>query len=148
MLLADQQRNLVFNFCRDYAQEAGFTVTNGQKGEKELQGTPAGSNKSNVVPPDPVIDYEDVTGEKMYISDEELAEMESVIYSISFGKQTHERGITYQAFSAAISSQMHIDLVLGFIQRRQKIRESKTNVVAYRLSKPSSEKHGNLQAAY
>lgn len=57
----------------------------GQKGEMDVQGTPGGSAKSNV-PPDPVTDYEDVTGEKMYISDEELAEMESVIYSISFGK--------------------------------------------------------------
>lgn len=33
-------------------------------------------------------DYEDVTGEKQYMSTEELNEMESVIYSISFGKQT------------------------------------------------------------
>ena len=31
-------------------------------------------------------DYEDVTGEKMYLSQEEVGEMESVIYSISFGK--------------------------------------------------------------
>lgn len=31
-------------------------------------------------------DYQDVTGEKMYLSQEELSEMESVIYSISFGK--------------------------------------------------------------
>jgi hypothetical protein len=31
-------------------------------------------------------DYEDVTGEKLIISEEELSEMESVIYSISFGK--------------------------------------------------------------
>jgi len=32
------------------------------------------------------IDYEDVTGEKQYLSMEEVNEMESVIYSISFGK--------------------------------------------------------------
>ena len=30
--------------------------------------------------------------------------MESVIYSISFGKQVHHKKITYQAFSAAISN--------------------------------------------
>lgn len=63
-------------------------------------------------------DYQDVTGEKLYISPEEVNEMESVIYSISFGKQTIDKRITYQAFSAAISSQMHLDLVLSFIARR------------------------------
>ena len=63
-------------------------------------------------------DYEDVTGEKLVMSQEELGEMESVIYSISFGKQTIDKRITYQAFSAAISSQLHIDLVLSFIARR------------------------------
>ena len=33
--------------------------------------------------------YEDVTGEKQYVSFEDLEEMESVIYSISFGKMTN-----------------------------------------------------------
>lgn len=65
--------------------------------------------------------------------------MESVIYSISFGKQTINKRITYQAFSAAISSQMHLDLVLSFIARRQKIKEAKTFVVAYRLSRAATE---------
>ena len=63
-------------------------------------------------------DYEDVTGEKQYMSTEELNEMESVIYSISFGKQTIQKRITYQAFSAAISESMHVDLVMNFIARR------------------------------
>jgi len=63
-------------------------------------------------------DYEDVTGEKLVMSQEELGEMESVIYSISFGKQAIDKRITYQAFSAAISNQLHIDLVLSFIARR------------------------------
>jgi hypothetical protein len=69
------------------------------------------------------------------MSTEELNEMESVIYSISFGKQTVQKRITYQAFSAAISESMHVDLVMNFIARRQKIREAKTCIVAYRLSR-------------
>ena len=64
--------------------------------------------------------------------------MESVIYSISFGKQTIEKRVTYQAFSAAISQQMHVDMVMNFVARRQKIRDAKTCIVAYRLSKPDS----------
>ena len=54
--------------------------------------------------------YEDVTGEKQYLSFEDLEEMESVIYSISFGKmtnkstkKTYNKSVTYQAYSAAIS---------------------------------------------
>lgn len=73
------------------------------------------------------------------MSREELSEMESVIYSISFGKQTINKRITYQAFSAAISSQMHLDLVLSFIARRQKIKEAKTFIVAYRLSRSATD---------
>lgn len=34
---------------------------------------------------------------------------------------------------------MHLDLVLSFIARRQKIKEAKTFVMAYRLSKAASE---------
>jgi hypothetical protein len=66
-------------------------------------------------------DYEDVTGTKQYLSFEEVNEMESVIYSISFGKQTIKNKVTYQAFSAAISQQMHVDMVMNFISRRKKI---------------------------
>jgi hypothetical protein len=73
------------------------------------------------------------------MSNEELTEMESVIYSISFGKQSHQKRILYQAFSAAISQQIHVDLVMSFIARRQKIREAKTCVVAYRLSRPQDD---------
>ena len=72
---ADRQRDLVFNFCRDYAEENGYTI----KGNDELPQNPTRIQ-------DGFQDYEDVTGEKQYISGEELSEMESVIYSISFGK--------------------------------------------------------------
>ena len=47
-------------------------------------------------------------------------EMESVLYSISFGKQTDNGSRTkYQAFSAAISNQNHVDLVLSYIGQRR-----------------------------
>jgi len=36
-----------------------------------------------------------VTGERVYISKEEVGEMESVIYSISFGKQVHQKKVSY-----------------------------------------------------
>lgn len=77
------QRDLVNNFCKEYAIENGFTI----RGSHD--------NLQN--------DYQDVTGEKMFLTVDELNEMESVIYSISFGKQTTQKRITYQAFSAAIS---------------------------------------------
>ena len=38
------------------------------------------------------------------ISRSEQLEMESVLYSVSFGKQEINKKVTYQAFSAAISS--------------------------------------------
>ena len=68
--------------------------------------------------------------------------MESVIYSISFGKSTTNKKIQYQAFSAAISQQMHVEMVMQFVNRRQKIKDAKTAIVAYRLGKsdgPQSE---------
>lgn len=50
-----------------------------------------------------------------------MEEMESVLYSISFGKQETFGRTKYQAFSAAISGQNHVDLVLSYIQRRKGI---------------------------
>ena len=82
----ENQRDLVFQFCRDYAHQAGFFIQDIDNEGEELGN-----------------DYEDVTGEKAYISSEEFNEMESVVYSISFGKQITQRRVTYQAFSAAIS---------------------------------------------
>lgn len=62
-------------------------------------------------------------------------EMESVLYSISFGKQTDNGTRTkYQAFSAAISNQNHVDLVLSYIGQRRGIQQAKTCIVAYRLT--------------
>jgi hypothetical protein len=37
-------------------------------------------------------------------SHEEIDEMESVLYSVSFGKQEFHRKVAYQAYSAAISN--------------------------------------------
>ena len=84
IMMADHQRNLVYQFCRDYAHDNGYDF----------------QEDVGAATPD---DYQDVTGEKMFMTTDELAEMESVIYSISFGKQSKEKRISYQAFSAAIS---------------------------------------------
>ena len=67
IIMADHQRNLVYQFCRDYAHDNGYDFQ--EDGEPE--------------------DYQDVTGEKNIMTNEELTEMESVVYSISFGKQSH-----------------------------------------------------------
>lgn len=67
VMMADHQRNLVYQFCRDYAHDNGYDF--------QEDGAPD--------------DYQDVTGEKNIMTNDELAEMESVIYSISFGKQIH-----------------------------------------------------------
>lgn len=93
----------MYQFCKEYALENGFHI----KGDEEEMGSPEG--------------YEDVTGQRQYLSLEEVNEMESVIYSISFGKQTIQNKVTYQAFSAAISQRMHVDMVMNFINRRKKI---------------------------
>ena len=51
-------------------------------------------------------------------AEQACAEMESVLYSISHGQvkqhQPMQSKVKYQAFSAAISSQSHIDLVLSY----------------------------------
>jgi hypothetical protein len=68
--------------------------------------------------------------QKGYIIDLEVTEqmahlfeeMESVLYSISFGKQEDYGSRTkYQAFSAAISHQNHVDLVLNYVGQRRGI---------------------------
>ena len=68
----------MYQFCRDYAEENGYTI---KIDNQNQSGDPEGQGVDNNYQ-----DYEDVTGEKQYISQEELSEMESVIYSISFGK--------------------------------------------------------------
>lgn len=64
--------------------------------------------------------------------------MESVLYSISFGKQEFHKKTTYQAFSAAISNQDHVDLVLNYICRKDRIRTAKAKVFAYRVNQAMS----------
>ena len=54
-VFADQQRNLVYNFCRQFAEEAGYTID--EKDDKLAD------------------NYENVTGEAMVLSQEELNEM-------------------------------------------------------------------------
>ena len=79
LMIAEQQRDLVYNFCKEYLQENGYELEDSaQERDKAEEQT-----------------YEDVTGHKQYVTRDELAEMESVIYSISFGKQKHDKRITY-----------------------------------------------------
>ena len=65
---------------------------------------------------------------------EEVEEMESVLYSVSFGKQEFHNKVAYQAFSAAISHQSHVDLVMNYICKKDRIKNAKVKVIAYRVS--------------
>lgn len=67
-----------------------------------------------------------------------LEEMESVLYSISFGTQESFGTKTkYQAFSAAISSPPHVDLVLRYLGQRRSMQQAKSCIVAYRVTSAS-----------
>jgi hypothetical protein len=69
-----------------------------------------------------------------------MEEMESVLYSISFGKQEQCGRTKFQAFSAAISNQTHVDLVLNYVARKRGIAQAKSCIVAYRVtSSPEDE---------
>jgi len=63
----------------------------------------------------------------------EVEEMQSVLYSVSFGKQEFHKKVTYQAFSAAISDPSHVDLVIQYINRKDRVRQAKGKVLAYRV---------------
>lgn len=63
-----------------------------------------------------------------------MEEMESVLYSISFGKQEQVGRTKFQAFSAAISNQAHVDLVLNYVARKRGIAQAKSCIVAYRVT--------------
>ena len=77
----------------------------------------------------------------------ESQEMESVLYSVSFGKQELFKKVTYQAFSAAISSQHHVDLVMRYICQKQKISVAKSKIVAYRVSSQNAiQSHRTFQS--
>ena len=67
--------------------------------------------------------------------------MESVLQSVSFGKQEFDKKVTYQAFSAAISNQTHVDLVLNYICRKDRIKQAKNKVLAYRVNQQGSTNH-------
>ncbi len=68
-----------------------------------------------------------------------MEEMESVLYSISFGKQETAGRTKFQAFSAAISNQTHVDLVLNYVARKRGIASAKSCIVAYRVTSSSDE---------
>lgn len=72
-----------------------------------------------------------------------MEEMESVLYSISFGKQEQSGRTKFQAFSAAISSQAHVDLVLNYVARKRGIAQAKSCIVAYRVT--SGPEGGNME---
>jgi hypothetical protein len=68
------------------------------------------------------------------VTQEEIEEMESVLFSVSFGKQEFDKKVTYQAFSAAISNSEHVDLVLQYLCRKDRIKQAKLKVLAYRVN--------------
>ena len=74
-----------------------------------------------------------------------MEEMESVLYSISFGKQETYGRTKYQAFSAAISNQNHVDLVLSYVQKRRGIAQAKSCIVAYRVTSGGGNQEGNAE---
>jgi hypothetical protein len=47
---------------------------------------------------------------------QEADEMESVLYSISFGEQETNKKVKYQAYSAAIQHQSHVDLCISYLK--------------------------------
>ena len=57
-----------------------------------------------------------------------------MLYSVSFGKQDLFKKAQFQAYSAAISSQNHVDLVMKYINQKQRISQAKCKVVAYRVN--------------
>lgn len=69
---------------------------------------------------------------------EDLDEMESVLFSVSFGKQEFHKKVTYQAFSAAISNYQHVQMVLAYINRRERIKSAKCKILAYRVNQRAS----------
>ena len=81
----DEQREFIMRFITRYIEESS--------------GSSIGSGRAGYPP----------------VTRSEQQEMESVLYSVSFGKQEINKKVTYQAFSAAISSQSHVDLVLKYI---------------------------------
>ena len=71
-----------------------------------------------------------------------MEEMETVLYSITLGQQieTSNGGkARYQAFSAAISSQNNVDLVLAYLHQQRKLSSAKTCVLAYRVNTSEPE---------
>jgi len=68
-----------------------------------------------------------------------VEEMESALYSITFGNVFQHKKIKYQAFSAAIQNQNQVDLCLSYLKQRKQISLAKTQMFAYRVSQPNLE---------
>lgn len=66
-----------------------------------------------------------------------VEEMESALYSITFGNVETHKKIKYQAFSAAIQNQNHVDLCLAYLKQRKQTAQAKTAIFAYRVSQQS-----------
>jgi hypothetical protein len=68
-----------------------------------------------------------------------IEEMESVLYSISFGSAETIKKVKYQAYSAAISNQNHVDLCLSYLEQRNTISTAKSAIVAYRVTQSNED---------
>jgi hypothetical protein len=66
-----------------------------------------------------------------------VEEMESALYSITFGNTETHKSAKYQAFSAAIQNQNHVDLCLSYLKQSKQISHSKTQMFAYRVAQPT-----------
>ena len=76
-----------------------------------------------------------ITAEQQFM----IEEMESVLYSISFGAAETIKKVKYQAYSAAISNQNHVDLCLSYLEQRPQIASAKSVIVAYRVTQGGDE---------
>ena len=51
-----------------------------------------------------------------------MEEMESVLYSVSCGREETEKSkVKYQAYSAAITNQNHVDVCLSYLKEKRNI---------------------------
>lgn len=74
------------------------------------------------------------------LSPEHYEELESVLYSISSGKVILQNKNRYQAQSAAINSyDQQVPLILEYLNRRERFRNAKNKVYAYRVNQINEE---------
>ena len=79
-----------------------------------------------------------------HLSPEEYEELESVLYSISSGKVCMQNKNRYQAYSAAISNEHQVPLVMEYLNKRERFHKAKNKIFAYRVNQ-LDEQTGNME---